>query len=127
MNTSLAELREQAIALRRAGKSRREIKEILRIGSNQTLNDALRGEPPLLSTRRPNAKDHLRVQARELRQQGMAYREIAAALGASKSSVSLWVRDMPRPERLSYEECAKRHAAGVAAYWSQERRRRAAS
>ena len=127
MNTSLAELREQAIALRRAGKSRREIKEILRIGSNQTLNEALRGEPPLLSARRPNAKDHLRMKARQLRTQGMAYHEIAAELGVSKSSVSLWVRDIPRPEGLSYEECAKRQAAGVAAYWSQERRRRAAS
>ena len=42
----LAQVREQAIALRRAGKSRREIKEILWIGSNETLNNALRGEPP---------------------------------------------------------------------------------
>ena len=33
--------REQAIALRRAGKSRREIKEILGVGSNQTLNELL--------------------------------------------------------------------------------------
>lgn len=123
----LAEIREQAIALRRAGKSRREIKRILRIGSNQTLNDALRGEPPLLSTRRPNAKDHLRAKARELREQGMAYHEITAKLGVSKSSVSLWVRDLPRPERLSYGECAKRQAVGVAAYWSGERRRRTAA
>jgi transposase len=38
--------REQAIALRRAGKSRREIKEILGVGSNQTLNELLAGEPP---------------------------------------------------------------------------------
>jgi hypothetical protein len=39
-------LREQAILLRRAGKSRREISELLGIGSNRTLNEALRGEPP---------------------------------------------------------------------------------
>ena len=38
--------REQAIALRRAGKSRREIKEILGVGSNATLNELLAGEPP---------------------------------------------------------------------------------
>jgi hypothetical protein len=31
-------LRERAIALRRAGRSRREIKEILGIGSNATLD-----------------------------------------------------------------------------------------
>lgn len=80
-----------------------------------------------MSTRRPNAKDNLRARARELRQQGMAYHEIVAKLGVSKSSVSLWVRDLPRPERLSYEECAKRQAAAVAAYWSGERQRRAAA
>jgi predicted transcriptional regulator len=124
MNSSLAELREQAIALRRAGKSRREIKQILQIGSNQTLNEALRGEPPLMSTWRPNAKDDLRARARELRQQGLVYNQIAAELGVSKSSVSLWVRDMPRPERLSYQECRRRQAAGVAEYWATERQRR---
>jgi hypothetical protein len=47
MGNQLEHLRVQGIELRRAGKSRREIKEILRIGSNQTLNDALRGEPAL--------------------------------------------------------------------------------
>jgi DNA-binding CsgD family transcriptional regulator len=35
--------REQAIALRRAGKSRQEIKEILGISSNETLGKAARG------------------------------------------------------------------------------------
>ena len=122
----LAQVREQAIALRRAGKSRREIKEILWIGSNETLNNALRGEPPPAWTRRPHAKDTLRRKARELREQGLAYRDIAAALGVSKSSVSLWVRDMPRPARLSREECAKRQADAVAAYWAAERPRREA-
>src|SRR5262245_33598867 len=125
MTDRLEQLRVQAIQLRRAGKSRREIKEILRIGSNETLNDLLRGERPPEWTRRPNAKDDVRAKARDLRRNGMAYKEIAAMLGVSKSSVSLWVRDMPRPERLSYEECAKRQAAAVEAYWSAERRRRA--
>src|SRR3984957_13978531 len=96
-------LRERAIAVRRVGRSRREIKEILGIGSNQTLNEALQGEPPPEWTRRPRAKDDLRDRARELREQGLDYEEIAGALGVAKSSVSLWVRDMPRPERLSYE------------------------
>lgn len=114
-------LRERAIALRRAGRSRREIKEILGIGSNQTLGEALRGEPPPEWTRRPRAKDDVHAQARELRAQGLDYEEIAAALGVSKSSVSLWVRDMPRPERLSYEESRKRSAEGVRRYWAAER------
>jgi transcriptional regulator with XRE-family HTH domain len=114
-------LRERAIALRRSGRSRREIKEILGIGSNQTLNEALHGEPPPEWTRRPRAKDALRARARELREQGLDYDDIAAALGVSKSSVSLWVRDMPRPERLSYEECRKRSAEGAQRYWATER------
>ncbi len=38
-------LREQAVALRREGKSRRQIKEILGITSNATLNQLLSGEP----------------------------------------------------------------------------------
>jgi hypothetical protein len=113
--------REQAIALRRAGKSRREIKEILGVAGNSTLDDLLAGEPPPEWTRRPNAKDDLRAKARQLREQGLAYNRIAAELGVSKSSVSLWVRDLPRPERLSYEECCRRVAEGVRRYWAAER------
>jgi transposase len=113
--------REHAIALRRAGKSRREIKEILGIAGNSTLDDLLAGVPPPEWTRRPNAKDDLRAKARQLREQGRAYNQIAAELGVSKSSVSLWVRDLPRPERLSYEECCRRVAEGVRRYWAVER------
>jgi transcriptional regulator with XRE-family HTH domain len=120
-NAAFLQLREQAIALRRAGRSRREIKELLAITSNWTLNEALRGEPPQPWTWRPNAKDDLRSRARDLRKQGLDYEEIVAELGVSKSSVSLWVRDMPRPPGLSYEECRKRSAEGVRKYWAAER------
>jgi predicted transcriptional regulator len=113
--------REQAIALRRAGKSRREIKEILGIAGNSTLDNLLAGEPPPEWTRRPNAKDDLHAKARRLREQGLGYNQIAAELGVSKSSVSLWVRDLPRPERLSYEERCRRVAEGVRRYWAAER------
>jgi transposase len=116
----LLEVREQAVALRRAGKSRREIKEILGVG-NSTLNPALRGEPAPLWTLRPRAKDDLRMKARELRASGRTYDEIAAELGVSKGSVSLWVREMPRRGRLSYEEFRKRNAEGVSRYWAAER------
>ena len=115
------QLRERAVALRRAGRSRREIKALLGISSNATLDKALRGEPPPEWTRRPNAKDALRARARELREGGLDYEEIAGALGVSKSSVSLWVRDMPRPARLSYEESRKRAADGARRYWAAER------
>jgi transposase len=123
MNSSISpdSRREQAIALRRAGKSRREIKEILGITSNETLGKLLAGEPPPEWTRRPNAKDDLHAQARRLREQGLGYNQIAAELGVSKSSVSLWVRDLPRPDRLSYEECRERVAKGVRRYWAAER------
>jgi transposase len=115
------QLQEQAIALRRAGKSLREIKAILAIGSNETLHKALRDVPPQPWTLRPRAKDDLHAKARALRGLGRTYNEIAGELGVSKSSVSLWVRDMPRPGRLSYEECRRRNAEGVASYWQAER------
>ena len=119
--TVVEQRREQAIALRRAGRSRREIKEIVGFTSNEQLNNALKGEPPPAWTLRPRAKDDLRAKARDLREQGFAYHQIAAELGVSKSSVSLWVRDLPRPERLSYEECRKRSAEGSRRYWEKER------
>jgi hypothetical protein len=121
-----SQLREQAIALRRAGKSRREIKELLGITSNRTLNESLTGEPPLPKNFRPNAKDDARAKARALREQGLAYNEIAAELGVSKSSVSLWVRDLPRPEPLNYEAFRERHVAGVRRWWAAERQVREA-
>lgn len=123
----MAALRQRIVQLRREGKSRREIKEILATVSNRTLDDALKGEPPPEWTRRPNAKDDIRARARELRTQGLDYEEIAGALGVAKSSVSLWVRDLARPARLSYEECRKRAAEGARRYWAAERPVRAAA
>lgn len=119
-------LREHALMLRSAGKSRNEIKELLGPMSNSTLNDALQGAPPPDWTRRPNAKDDLHAQARTLRMQGLAYNEIAATLGVSKSSVSLWVRDLPHPPRLSYTENRSRSAEGARRYWAKEREVRGA-
>ena len=110
----MAVLRARIVQLRREGRSRRQIKEILGPMSNNTLDDALRGEPPPEWTRRPNAKDEVRSRARELRAQGLDYEEIAAALGVAKSSVSLWVRDLARPARLSYASTYGGAAASTA-------------
>jgi transposase len=118
--------REQVVALRRAGKSIRQIKQILGPIGNQTLSDALKGEPPPDWTRRPKAKDDLRAKARELRIQGLDYEEIVAKLGVSKSSVSLWVRDLPRPPRVAPEACAKRTAERMRRHWAAEQPVRAA-
>jgi hypothetical protein len=120
-------LPERIVQLRREGKSRRQIKEILGSMSNSTLDDALEGEPAPEWTRRARAKDDLRERARELRAQGLDYEEIAGALGVSNSSVSLWVRDLPIPPRLSYEECRRRAAEGAHRYWAAERPVRAAA
>jgi hypothetical protein len=98
------QVREEAIALRLAGKSVREIREALGPVGKRTLSAALKDTPPAEWTRRPNAKDDLRNRAREMRRQGHSYNEIRAELGVSKSSVSLWVRDLPVPEHSRYVE-----------------------
>ncbi|MFF9781612.1 hypothetical protein [Streptomyces nigrescens] len=93
-------LRPQAVALRRAGLSRRQIRDRLHVHNNDILNRLLEGVPAPDWTRRPNAKDDLRARARELRKQGLTYDRIQVELGCSKSSISLWVRDLPKPKPL---------------------------
>ncbi|MEU3776504.1 hypothetical protein AB0F11_25555 [Streptomyces sp. NPDC032472] len=97
-------LREQAVALRREGLSRRQIRDRLCVHNGEILNRLLQGEPAPEWTKRPNAKDDLRARARELRLQGMTYDEIQLELGCSKSSISLWVRDLPKPDRQRTKE-----------------------
>ncbi|MFE7898810.1 hypothetical protein ACFU3E_15075 [Streptomyces sp. NPDC057424] len=92
-------LRERAVEPRRAGLSRRQIRDRLRVDNNDILNRLLEGEPAPAWTKRPNAKDDLREKARDLRLQGWTYDQIQMELGCSKSSISLWVRDPPKPER----------------------------
>lgn len=100
-------VRERAAALRRAGLSLRQIRDELKIYNNDILNQLVKGEPPPEWTKRPNAKDDLRAKARESRLQGWTYDQIEAELGCSRSSVSLWVRDLPKPERRDPTEQAK--------------------
>ncbi|MFJ9347791.1 hypothetical protein [Streptomyces sp. NPDC101237] len=100
-------LRERALALRRAGHSLRQIRDELKIFNNDLLHRLVKGEPPPEWTRRPNAKDDLRARARELRLRGWTYDRIEAELGCSRSSVSLWVRDLPKPERRDPKEQAR--------------------
>ncbi|MFE9632266.1 hypothetical protein [Streptomyces sp. NPDC006463] len=95
--TTFESLREQAVTLRREGLSLRQIRDRLGIHNNNILNSLVKGEPPPEWTKRPNAKDDLRDRARELRLQGMTYDEIQVELGCAKSSISLWVRDLPKP------------------------------
>jgi transposase len=104
------ELRAAAITLRRAGLSRDQIRTRLQVRNNDHLNRLLAGEPPPEWTKRPNAKDDLRARARELRREGRTYDEIAAELGVAKSSVSLWVRDLPKPQKTPEQMHAMREA-----------------
>lgn len=75
------------------GLSSKQIRERLGVDKNR-LQYWLAG----LSTSqglRPNARDDLKAEARRMRTDGHSYSEIVAAIGASQSSVSLWVRDIP--------------------------------
>ncbi|WP_405798539.1 hypothetical protein [Streptomyces sp. NBC_01506] len=99
-------LREQAVALRREGLSRRQIRDRIQVQNNDILNRLLDGEPAPEWTKRPNAKDDLRAKARELRLQGLTYDQIELELGCSKSSISLWVRDLPKPPKRTREEAS---------------------
>ncbi|MDX6761045.1 hypothetical protein SIN09_16820 [Streptomyces sp. F8] len=117
-------LREQAVALRREGLSRRQIRDRLAVHNNDILNRLLEGEPPPEWTKRPNAKDALRDRARELRLQGLTYDRIQLELGCSKSSISLWVRDLPKVDHRSPSEQG-RDAAHKR--WAHERPRREAA
>ncbi|MFJ4818467.1 MULTISPECIES: terminase gpP N-terminus-related DNA-binding protein [Streptomyces] len=120
-------LRERAVALRRQGLSLRQIRDELKIFNNDILHQLVKGEPPPAWTKRPNAKDDLRERARELRLQGWTYDRIEAELGCSRSSVSLWVRDLPKPEpRYTPEEQRSLMQAGLArlrATQDEERKR----
>ncbi|MFK3730693.1 hypothetical protein ACI2LJ_10610 [Streptomyces sp. NPDC088090] len=97
-------LREQALTLRREGLSLRQIRDRLKIFNNDLLQRLVKGEPPPEWTKRPRAKDDLRARARELRLQGMTYDQIQVELGCSKSSISLWVRDLPKVDRRTPTE-----------------------
>lgn len=90
--------RENAIALRQAGKSRSQIAEALGFKTGgSTLSRWLKDVPPPEWTKRPNAKDDLRAKAVEMRLAGLSYRQILETLPLSvaKSTLSLWLRDVP--------------------------------
>ncbi|WP_116212179.1 hypothetical protein [Streptomyces olivoreticuli] len=66
------------------------------------------------------AKTELQARARELRLAGRTYDEIVAELGVAKSSVSLWVRDLPKPQKT-----AEQMQAMSEARWEPYRKTRA--
>lgn len=125
-----ADLDQRIRELRAKGLSKAQIRAALGVGGTR-LARALRDTEPPAWTRRPNAKDELRAKARELRLAGWSMPKIAVEIGVSRSSVSLWTRDLPKPPRSTWEP--HRQAAAYAAHWvpelarrQEERERRAA-
>lgn len=106
MGEDTRNLRDAVIALRRAGKSRREIRAALGV-SNRRLTEWLKDVPPTREIYRHNAKDALRMRARELRIAGKTYDEIIEVVPVSKSTVSVWVRDLPKPPPRDPSEYAR--------------------
>jgi transposase len=94
--------------------------------SRDTMTEWLRGLPAPEWTRRPMAKDELRAQAVELREQGCSVPDIATRLGVSKSSAYLWTRHIPLDR--SPEEGAERRRRQMEqmreARWEPHRRSR---
>lgn len=83
---------EQAVELRREGRSRREIKEILGPMSNATLNDALKGEPPPAERTSPRYAESKRQAADGVRRYRAAERSAReearrAAIGAAAAQI----------------------------------------
>lgn len=103
--------REEARRLRvDPGMSLSELMRHFGVGS-ATLTDWLRGIEPPEWTRRPNAKDHLRRKAVELRQQGWSVPDLAAEIGVAKSTAWSWVRHIPLDSDAERARQKQEHAA----------------
>lgn len=116
--------REAARQLRREGKSRSQIQEALGLKSGgSALTRWLKDVPPPEWTKRPTAKDDLRELAVQMRLAGKSYRQILETLPlpVAKSSLSLWLRDIPLTEEqrgvlaLRQWEAVSRRAQSVRA------------
>ena len=92
--TDHAAKRLRARELRRAGWSRAQIAREVGVRNMRSIDRWLAGIPTPVWTRRPQAKDGVRSEAVKLRREGKTYDEIRRKLGVSKSSLSLWLRDL---------------------------------
>jgi hypothetical protein len=70
----------------------------LGIRSNRAIGEWIADLPRPEWTLRPKAKDDLRERAVAMRLDGKTYREISEALGISRASCSLWLREIPLSE-----------------------------
>ena len=81
----------------------------------KTLDRWLKDVPPAEWTKRPRAKDDLREKAIELRRKGWSYREIREVVPVSKSSLSLWLKDVVLTEEHRERLAAMRHQSRTSA------------
>jgi hypothetical protein len=121
------ELRSQAQALRREGWSLPSIAQHLELANRDDVERLCRGVPVAHGQRSRRPLDRMR--ARRMRLDGRTIPEIERELGVSRSTASLWVRDLPRPvEVLSDEELAvrsrRRRATAERRYFGPLRERR---
>ena len=120
----VSNLRDRAIDLRVSGLSRSQIKSALGVNSSKMLTAWLQGVPAPIWTQRPNAKDDLRALAVAMRLEGRSYNQIRQELGVSKSSLSLWLRDIPLTAEQTAAINSQATANRGAAIASRNQRRR---
>jgi hypothetical protein len=80
--------------LRLAGWSRAQISREVGVRNHKSLDRWLSGLPAPDWTRRPRAKDSAKAAAVRLRREGKTFEQIRQILRVSKSSLSLWLRDV---------------------------------
>jgi transposase-like protein len=115
-----AETKAEARRLQATGMRVRQIAETLGVRSTSPVQRWVADIPAPGWTGRPNAKDDLRAEARAMRAAGRTYPRIAAELGVSKGTLSLWLRDLPHPPRDMKAGEANR-LAGHRAYFERRR------
>lgn len=114
----------RARLLRRQGKTYDEIRAALDITvGDDTLLRWLRGIPRPAGTHRSHPKHAERRRARQLRMAGATYPEIATELSVAMGSLSLWLHDLPVPERVRRRRVA--HLEGLQGAGGDKLHRRA--
>jgi transposase-like protein len=82
------------------------------VKSHSTIGEWVRGIPAPAWTKRPRAKDDLRADARAMRLEGRSYREIREVVPVSKSTLSMWLKDVPISEEQRKVLERRRSSAG---------------
>jgi hypothetical protein len=89
----------RARLLRRNGKAYAEIRAVIGSVDDETLRRWCKGIPRPRETHRSHPKIAERRRARQLRMAGATYPEIGDQLGVAQGSLSVWLRDLPVPDR----------------------------